>query len=796
MIVPSGVRHACKRLAGTPLLSIGAIVILALGIGATVVMLDVLDRLLLRPPQGISHPDRVARVYMQPERGTPITFTGYGTVEALQALGDTLEASAAYFHESLSLGRGAEARKVDTVAHSQDYFAVLGMSPLLGAWPAPRDETGAVISHRLWQQEFGGSPEVLGRSLRFGLDTYTIVAVAPRGFVGVDTAPADVWLPLVPRARSVYGQDWQRSAFFLQAVVRLRQGVSHELASARATAAYRATHAQPWEPRSAVVLGDLRPARAPGADLGTRVEVLAAGMSLLLFLLTCGNVANFLLVRGLRRDREFVVKTALGAGRGRLFREVLGEAGVLAAAAGVLALVVAVTAGSLLRREFLFPRAALGSALDARVLLVTIALSVTAAFVLGLMPALRLTGRRALAPGHAAPSPPSRLLDLFSGLQVALSLPMIVAAALLVISFSNARHQDLGMQTDGVLVVTTNLFEVGRPWDTHAVHREMQARIAALPQVEATALVQDLPMRTSTQFIIEVPGKDVVQLMGGQMPAYNYVDPSFFQVMRMRLVEGRWFTDAENREGAAPVAVVTESLARAIWPGESAIGKCFHGQPCTEVVGVAADARLFPSIRPTNQWAAAVYVPINRGASGASRRSLLVRTEGDPSALLPTLRREAQGAAADLPYVEAFAFDDVFVTMLRPWRLGSVVFVLFGLLSTTIAAAGLAVVGGYAVTRRTREIGIRSALGAQPPQLVRLVLRRSTAVLVLAVAAGAGLAWYTGRLLTAQLFEVTATDPRVFLAAALLLAGVGVLAAWVPARRAAAVDPVAALRTE
>ena len=454
-----------------------------------------------------------------------------------------------------------------------------------------------------------------------------------------------------------------------------------------------------------------------------------------------------------------------------------------------------------MRRLFLSPITALAAPLDGRVVLVTAVFCVVAAFLLGLTPAFRLTTRRALSPGQSAVVRPSRLLDLFSGLQVALSLPMIVGAALFVLSLWNARNQDLGMETRRVAVVTTNLGEVGRPWENHAAHRQMQARLTALPQVESTAVIQNLPMRSSVTFLITVPGKPAPTgpVSSDDMPSHNPVDPSYFTVLRMRLVEGRFFTEAENRKGAQSVAVITESMAQNTWPGEPAVGKCFYmggsDGACTDVIGVVADARLFGSVRPTKQWASAYYLPIEQDRS-LSSRALLVRTTGDPESVLQTLRREAQSAAPDLPYVEAHAFDEVFMNLLRPWRLGSIVFVVFGTLSIAIAAVGLAVVGAYGVTRRTREMGIRSALGAAPQHLVRLMLGRSLLVVATGLAAGIGLAWAGGRILTAQLFDVTARDPRVFAGAAIAVLLVGSVAAWLPARRAARIEPVIALRAE
>jgi predicted permease len=794
------VRHAFRRLTATPLLSLGAMLTLALGIGSAVVMVDILDRLLLRAPAGVTEPDRVARVYLGHD-----TFQegwSYSDLSILEGMADSLEAKAAYFPETLTLGRGERARQIDVVAHTPGYFAALGVKPLLGAWPESGHEDAAVIGYGVWRQEFGGSPDVLGKPLHLGLDTYTIVAVAPRGFAGISYTAAGVWLPFAPRARYKYGDQWKTMPFMVRMVARLRPGVNRGRASEQATALYHAASREPWARTGSMVFGDLRVARAPGAAIGTRVEVLIAGMSILVLLITCGNVANLLLVRGLRRDRELLVKTALGASRARLFREFLAEAVLVAAGAGILALGVVLAGTTVMQRLLLAPLTAMSAPIDGRVLIVTAAFCAIAAFLFGLAPAFRLTTRRALSPGHSAAVRPSRMLDLFSGFQVALTLPLIVGAGLFVLSLWHARHQDFGMDPEHVVVLSTNLFETGRPMENHEVHRAMQARTASLPGVEATAVVQDTPMRSTGFFTIDVPGKKRPDgpFSSEDLPIMNAVDPSFFSVMRMRLTRGRLFGDDENRKGAASVAVITEAMARTIWPGEEPIGKCFYlgsreTTPCTTVVGIVADARLFASIRPTTRWSSAYYIPIEQGAT-STNRALLVRVAGDPATMIPALRREAQVAAPDLPYVDAHAFDEIFQNLMKPWRLGTTVFIAFGALSLIVAAFGLAAVTAYGVARRTREIGIRSALGARPSDLVRLVLARSLFVVAAGLTIGIGLAWASGRVLRAQLFDVAPENPYVLGIAAVLMLLVGSLAGWMPARRAARIDPVLALRAE
>jgi hypothetical protein len=527
----TGIRYALRRLAAAPILSLAALLTLSLGIGSAAMMGDVVDRLLLRAPAHVSDPERVSRVYVGIQGRSYVQLTEYSTFEAISGMREELAAAAAYFAETLSLGRGERARAVETVAHTADYFPVLGVQPLLGFWPlapgAPQRDDAAAISYGLWQQEFGGRGDVLGKPLVLGLDTYTITAVAPRGFAGLESNGADVWLPLEPRARATYGASWKtQPLLFLRMAVRLNPGASRAGASEHATALYRAAHTEAWTRSNTVVLGDIRPARAPGVTLGNRVEVLVAGVSMLLLLITCGNAASILLVRGLRRSREFVVKTALGASRGRLLREVFAEAAVLAAGAGGAALLVLVIGGAAMRRVFQLPAAGATASLDVRQCLIVVTFSIVAALVLGLAPALRLTARRALSPGHAVHTPPSRLLDAFAALQIAMCLPMVIVAVLFVMSLMRAGGQDFGMRTDRVAVVTTNLFEVGRPFETHAAHRRIQARLSSLPQVESTAMVSSLPMRSNVSSLIAVPGKDLFAngpLSSDSMPGINGV---------------------------------------------------------------------------------------------------------------------------------------------------------------------------------------------------------------------------------------------------------------------------------
>ncbi len=284
----------------------------------------------------------------------------------------------------------------------------------------------------------------------------------------------------------------------------------------------------------------------------------------------------------------------------------------------------------------------------------------------------------------------------------------------------------------------------------------------------------------------------------------NAVDPAFFEVMRLRLVEARLFTDVENAEDAPPVAVVSQAMARAIWPGETALGQCLliaerdveSDPPCTEVVGVVGDARWSPDIRRTGSREPVFFVPIEQRPWIGGGRAILLRTTGDPEALVPLLRDRIHAAGSELPYVEVRPFDETFRPLLRRWRLGATVFVVFGLLSLAIAAVGLVVVTSDAVTRRGQELAVRTACGAKPADLVRLVLSRSMLALLAGLVAGVAVSYVGARMLESLLFDVAPADLRILGVAAAALLVCALIAAWLPARRAGHVDPVVSLRAQ
>ncbi len=630
--------------------------------------------------------------------------------------------------------------------------------------------------------------------------------MAPRGFAGIDDDPVDVWAPLAARDKV---ENWRTTegSYYLRAVARLRPGVDRRRAEAHASQVLNAVHKvetmDGTRPSYRIVLGELLAGQEPVRSRHTTVLMAVGAVSALVLLMACGNVGNLLILSGLRRSQELALKAALGATRGRLLREVFVQAILLALLAGAGALSMVLTVGGLVRRVLLPPLAATAAAIDARLVLLTVGICGAAALVLGLVPAIRLSATRVAAPGPGHRSTaPSRLIDTFVGLQVAMSVPLLVGTGLFTVSLWKALHVDFGQETDHTTVVRADFADDGRPGEAHAAHRRIQAHLQTLTGVTAVAMVQGSP--SVGGYATPVWPESGPRNNEGA-PMVNAVDPSYFAALRLRLAAGRAFGDADNRPTAPRVAIVNEALARRFWPGQAAVGRCVHVYegpvkppfPCTEVVGVVAKAPWFTDINSTPaDYFPVLLLPMERFAALSPQRALVVRTTAPARATMVRVRQEAQRAAALLPYVDAVAYDQEMDFQYRPLRLGMSIFLGLSALALVISVAGLAVVTAHGVTRRTREMGIRLVLGAEPGDLVRLMARRTLIAMAIGLAAGAVLAYAGAALLRTVLFGVEPGDPRIFAAALAVLLLVGGIAAWIPARRTGRIEPSAALRID
>jgi predicted permease len=801
------VRFAWRALMRDRGTTFAAIALLTVGVSSTVVLADVLDRLLLRPPTHVDDPSRVRRIYVA--RGAdPVTALGtnYVTMTRLaEPLTAEVEAIASFQSERIGSGHGPGASRFQAIAFTEAYFDVLGVPAALGTLPSarrPSTPEAVVISHALWQSQFGGSADILGKPLRLGQRSHSVVAVLPRGFAGIDGDPVDVWVPLESR-RTDEGWRTTQSYMGLYLLVRLRPGVDPARAAAHATQVYnvvqRIDRPAGIDRDVSLSFGPLPLGQAPGDSDYTRVVLAVGVVSTLVLVMACGNVANLLILAGLRRTSELTLKAALGAGRGRLLREVLLQAALLAACAGAAALGIVLTIGTVVRSAFLPPLAALANPIDARLVGLTIAICAAVALLLGLAPALRLSNLRILVPGrNRLGRVPSPLLDAFVAIQVALSVPLLVGTVLFAVSYRSLTAVDIGLQPSGVVAVRANMADDGRPGDAHEVHRRIQARLAELPGVASIALSQTMPLQGGFGTRFEIPDQPAPP-RGLGMPMINGVDPSFLAVMGMRVIEGRAFTVADNRPNAPPVAIVNEMMAKVYWPGVSPVGRCIKvaGHACAEVVGIVAKAHPFASLRGNASSMNTQYLLPIAALSGVNNdRVLLVRTSEDPGRMVSRLRTEAQAVGKDVPYVDASLLDETLQAQLRPLRVGRSIFLGLSAIALVIAIAGLAVVTAHGVTSRTREMGIRLALGARPVELVRLMARRTWVAMTIGLAAGAALAYVGAGLLKSVLYGIEPSDPRIFAAAVAVLFVVGGTAAWIPASRTGRIDPTAALRID
>jgi predicted permease len=813
------VRYAARGLWRSPGFALAAILTLALGIGANAMMVGIVDRLLLRPPAHVTAPEQVmSPVYLRTREGQTSTqeVLSYPLFTDIRESG-AFERVAAYSGLSLTMGHGADAQLLRAVRVSASYFATLGTRPALGRFFRP-DEDGspiapnvAVVSHGFWQRALQGSPAAIGRSLELGGAPYEIIGVAPRGFTGLSSRAVDIWIPLTAGVTPAEHAQWTqaRNSFWLQVVGRLRDSVSRAQAATRATAGIRAgaERAGAWTPRYAALdpaigLISVLPREANAGNASVRVALLLGAVSLLVLLIACANVANLQLARGVARRREVAVRLALGVKRGRLLGQFLTESLLLSLAGGVAAIVVA-RLGTLVVRGVLFPNAAWAdeAPVDPRMLWYMIAAVVAAGFLAGIVPAIQstrpeLTGalKEGARSGRAHQSR-TRLALLL--MQTSLSVVLLIAAGLFARSLARIQSLPLGFEPDRVLFA--NLATEGLALDPaarFAFYDRLHEAARRLPDVETAALATSVPFYSSWATSVSIPGRDSLPTPRDAGNYFIAATSEFFDVMGIRLLRGRGITD---RDGASSprVVVVNETIARLWWPGEDAIGKCMridgNDAPCAEVVGIAANMRRQEIIEDEMLQ---FFLPITQAPGWLQAWLLVMRPRGDAAAVAERIRRQLQTAVPGVPYVSVSPLQELVSPQAHSWRLGATVFSAFGVLALIVAALGVYSVLAYDVAQRAHELGVRRALGARIGDLTRLVLGQSLRISILGGAAGLMLALAAGPWIQRFLFNTSAREPSVLVAAIAVLVAAATVAALLPTWRATRVDPVTALRAD
>ncbi len=805
-------RFAARVLRRSPGFTAVAALTLTLGIGANAVMFSLVNGLLLRPPAGIAEPDRLVQIARSYDGAPRWDNWSWPAAELIRRKSPVFSGVAGFSTGAFVLGRGEDAEAVLGQYASGGYFQVLGVRPALGQLldgsdeVAPGEHPVVVLSHGLWTRRFGADPGVVGRTVSIGSAPYLVVGVAPPGFTGIEAAGAapELWVPAYQRAPfgdSELFEAWGSSWFSLFG--RLQEGVSYRAAEgAMGAVTLRLREASDLHEGIRVLL-------APGVGLAPeeraeaqRVTLLLSGIAILVLLLTCANVGNLFLARAVGRAGEVGVRQALGAGRGRLVRQLVTESVVLALVAVVLA-VPLVTVGSALLPSFIPWRLSVSLAPDARVYGFLVAVGVVAGLLFGALPSWAVSRRDVSAVlregGTAGARRRSRLRDALVVAQLALSLGLVSGAALLGRSVLNARNADPGFDPDGLLVGFLNLRATGRYADDDVAgfQERLVGEMERIPGVRSAALAGQAPIVGGHSRSSVVPLELADDPDAVTDAEYTVVTPGYFETLGIRLLHGRTFRDPADEP--EPVVVVNESLARHFWPedssgsgAQSAVGKELARRGgALRIVGVVSDVQMRSLRAPANPG---VYYPFHQWPE--SYLAIHVRTEGRTGAVASAVRRAV--AAVD-PEVPVTGLSD-----LRESIAGSLpetsTFVLavstFATLALVLSLLGLYGLMTHGVSQRTREMGIRLALGAGREELVRIVLVRALALTAVGIVIGLGVAVLLGRALRGVLFGVSASSPLSLGGAAFVLLVTSTLAAWIPARRAARVDAAVSLRNE
>lgn len=804
-------RHAGRSVLRAPGLAVGVILAFALGIGANATMYGTVERLLLKPPAHIEDPEGVRRLLVhRAVRGdrlhqATITFPDYLDFTRTSGFAHVAAQSA----RDVTLGAGESAEQVRGVFVTANYWPLLGVQPALGRFfTAEEDRFGgaevAVISHRRWMSRYGGRADALGSTIDFGYGPYTIIGVTPEGFTGVDLQPVDFFAPFMTAGEKMQGgTEWveERGWFWLRAIARIAPGVTAEAAEAEATMHHRAGRAasESYDREAEVVAAPLLLAQGPNAPSEVSVARWLLGVSMIVLLIACLNVANLLLARMIRQRREVSIRLALGISRARLIAQIMAEGVLLALLGGAAALVLAHWGGTYVQRALL-PDVDWGGALTGTVILVVLGLSVLAGALSALVPAWQASRKHVLdglrAAGGGITRSTARVRATLSIVQAALSVVLLIGAGLFVRSLDGVRNGDFGLDPWHVAYVSPN-FHVGsvENEDRFAYSERALERVSRLPGVDAAAMVAGVPFWSAYAYPVSVPGLDSIPRIPTGGPYANVVSSDYFRALDVDLVRGRAFDERDTRT-STPVIVLSESFAAALWPGENPIGRCIRvgdEAPCAEVIGIVEDAsrdRLIEGV--TYQY----YMLFEQRIVSRWPEGLLLRTTGDMAPVLAAVQREMLGLDSRVRFVRSVPLEEMLAPEMRQWRLGATLFSLFGLLALVVAAIGLYSVLAFDVAQRVREIGLRTALGASTPSIIGLIVSRAALIAAGGVTIGVLIALVLAPRVEGMLYGVSARDPLTFAGVALALGLIALAASGLPALRAARVDPNIALRAD
>jgi putative ABC transport system permease protein len=800
------IRYGVRGLIKHPGFAVIALITLALGIGANTAIFSLVNAVLLKP---LPFPES-ERLVMVWEDATAIGFprstpapANYVDWKTQQSV---FEDMAALNYENFNLTGTGEPEKISAYGVTANFFSLIGIQPRLGrSFTAEEDQPGAgkvtVLSYALWQRRYGGDRAVLGRDILLNGEKYTVIGIMPAGFQFLDSLTG-LWTPAAFTPRQLADRDNHS----LTVVARMKPGVTLPQAQADIKAiTQRIAHDYPEE---ASGLGSVVvPMREELAGDVRRPLLLLLVAVAFVLLIACANIASLLLSRAAARRKEIALRTALGARRARIVRQLLTESVLLAGAGGALGLLVALWSFRLLK-EFI-PRAMAISTnlrIDLPLLGYALLVSLMTGIIFGLAPALQASKvdlNEALKQGGGRTSTGARgskLRGAFIVAQVALALVLLAGASLLAQTVFHLRDQYAGFQGENLLTLRTALanYKYGEPYRRVAFFDQVLERVKALPGVVSAGYTTSVPLQWkggANGFTIENRPSESGVVTNA---IHRQVSADYFRTMGVPLKRGRYIEESDDQH-SAPVAMVNETMARQFWPHDDPVGKRFKlgvpNAPWVTIVGVAADVRQMGMDVPVK---AEMYFPYRQITTHFwyAPRDLVIRTTVDPMSLVAAVRQEIRAVDPDQPISNIATMDQLLSEETGPRRLGMRLLATFAGLALLLASLGVYGVLSYFVTQQTPEIGVRMALGAQQHDILGLVLKKGMRWPLLGIAIGLPAAFALAQLMKSLLFGVSASDPITFAAIALILAGVAFLACYVPARRAAKVDPLVALRYE
>ena len=806
------IRYGVRMLLKAPSFSIVATIALALGIGANSAIFSVVNAVLLRPLP-FTNSEQLMNIWeTDSTRGYKRGSASYPNFADWREQNHVFERVASYHTNDFILTGQGESTRLQGAVVNADLFPLLGVSPIVGRGFLPDEdkpgEGGRVValSQQLFQKRFNSDPNVVGRSIVLDGKNYTIVGVMPQAFqFPVQNDPVELWTTVSIDREGKEPITDERGAHYMNVIARLKPGVSKEQAQAEMTTiSARLEQQYPdkdlhkstrVEPTLEALVGDIRPA----------LLILLGAVGCVL-LIACANVANLLLARAMSRHKEMAIRAALGASRLRVVRQLLTESVLLSLAGGTLGLFLAVWWSDLLvalGKENI-PRA-LQVGLDWRVLGFTLVVSVLTGVIFGLVPALHSSktelteslkeGGRSGGEGAQR----NRIRGILVVGELAIAVVLLVSAGLLIQSLWRLRHVSPGFDSENLLTFVVGIPEVRYPTEKQEkFYRDLVARVESLPGVRSASSIIPLPL-SGDAFVIsfETEGRPVAK---GNQPSADFfaIEDDYFKTLGVSMLKGREFTERDNKS-APPVIIVNQAFAQKFFPGEDPIGKRIKPGISTdtdkpamrEIVGVVSDVRnrnLSSELR-AGYFLPAAQIPFNQ-------MTLVVRTTNDPHSLITAVQNEVHTMDKEVPVFNVKTMDEYISATVAAPRFNATLLVIFAAVALILTIVGLYGVMSYSVAQRTNEIGIRMALGAQTRDVVKLIVAQGFKLVLLGLAIGLVGAIALTRVMASLLFGVTTKDPLTFIAVAMLLAVVALLACYIPARRATRLDPLHALRYE